>query len=144
WNDEEPSEEYSGAASEWEPATATGASEPPPSYFPDVPASSSVALVPIGHRSSALARRVVQRRTAEAWDRPDEGPTPRRAARLADRVAVVVPSGVLTAVDVAAITTRIGRSEGVGFILVDLEPSLMRLKDRVGDVSEFWSRRRFF
>src|SRR5690606_25250482 len=34
WNDEEPREEYSGAAAEWEPATATGASEPPPSYFP--------------------------------------------------------------------------------------------------------------
>jgi uncharacterized protein involved in exopolysaccharide biosynthesis len=110
--------------------------------YPDVPLSESLALVPVSARSTALARHRVPRRAVESWDGPDEGPSLRRAARLADRVAVIVSSGALSALDVAAITTRIGRVEGVGFILVDLEPAFSRLKDRIGNVAEFWSARR--
>ncbi len=110
--------------------------------YADVPLSESLALVPVSVRSTALTRYRAPRRAVESWDGPDEGPSLRRAARLADRVAVIVSSGALSAIEVAAITTRIGRADGVGFILVDLEPAFARLKDRVGNVADFWAARR--
>ncbi len=122
--------------------SAGGAAAAAAGPYPDVPLSESLALVPVGARSTALTRHRVPRRAVESWDGPDEGPSLRRAARLADRVAVIVSSGALSAIDVAAITTRIGRVDGVGFILVDLEPAFARLRDRVGNVAEFWSARR--
>ncbi|MBC7170849.1 MAG: hypothetical protein H5U40_00390 [Polyangiaceae bacterium] len=144
WND-------AVSISDYDPISATatssyaapmGAAVGAPGPYSDIPLSDSLALVPVSARSTALSRHRVPRRAVESWDGPDEGPSLRRAARLADRVAVIVSSGALSAIDVAAITTRIGRADGVGFILVDLEPTFSRLKDRVGNVGEFWSARR--
>lgn len=74
---------------------------------------------------------------ALAWNGPLSGPILRRAARLAHRVLVVVSSG-MNAIDLARLTTRLGRDTGVGYVLVNLEESYVDLEDRVGGVEEFW------
>jgi uncharacterized protein involved in exopolysaccharide biosynthesis len=144
WNDTVSVTEYDpmSSAPYSTQMSKVGAAGSAPGPYADVPISESMALVPVSSRGVAITRHRYARRDVESWDGPDEGPALRRAARLADRVAVVVPSGALSAVDIAAITTRIGRADGVGFILVDLEPSFSRLKDRVGNVADFWSTRR--
>jgi hypothetical protein len=50
---------------------------------------------------------------------------------------VVVSSGV-SAVDLARIHTRLGREQGVGYVLVNVRDAYVDLKDRVGSVEEFW------
>jgi uncharacterized protein involved in exopolysaccharide biosynthesis len=144
WNETVSVTEYDpmNAAAYAAQVAPVSAAAPSPSVYADVPLSESMALVPVSSRSTAITRHRYARRDVESWDGPDDGPALRRAARLADRVAVVVPSGALSALDVAAINTRIGRTDGVGYILVDLEPSFLRLKDRVGNVADFWSARR--
>jgi len=70
------------------------------------------------------------------------GPVPaqalRRAARLADRVLVVVTSGKHSILQMGKIKGRLGRDHGIGVLLVGLEKDLALVRDRVGDVSEFW------
>ena len=70
------------------------------------------------------------------------GPVPaqalRRAARLADRVLVVVTSGKHSILQMTKIKGRLGRDHGIGVLLVGLEKDLALVRDRVGDVSEFW------
>jgi len=75
---------------------------------------------------------------ALAWNGPLSGPVLRRAARLAHRVMVVVSSG-MSAVDLARIHTRLGRENGVGYVLVNVSDAYVDLKDRVGPVEEFWA-----
>jgi len=74
---------------------------------------------------------------ALAWNGPLSGPVLRRAARLAHRVMVVVSSG-MSVVDLARIHTRLGREQGVGYVLVNVGDAYVDLKDRVGPVEEFW------
>jgi hypothetical protein len=74
---------------------------------------------------------------ALAWNGPLSGPVLRRAARLAHRVMVVVSSG-MSVVDLARIHTRLGREDGVGYVLVNVGDAYVHLKDRVGPVEEFW------
>jgi hypothetical protein len=74
---------------------------------------------------------------ALAWNGPLSGPVLRRAARLAHRVMVVVSSG-LSVVELARIKTRLGRDEGVGYVLVNLEDAYLDTEDRVGPVEDFW------
>jgi uncharacterized protein involved in exopolysaccharide biosynthesis len=76
---------------------------------------------------------------ARAWDGPAEGQQLRRAARLADRVMVVVTSGAMTVFDLAKIPTRLGRRVGVGYVLVGVDDELAKLPDRAGPVAEFWA-----
>lgn len=73
-----------------------------------------------------------------AWAGTAHGQALRRAARLADRVAVVVTSGSLSGVELTKVSTRLGRADGIGFILVGLASDLADLPDRVGRVGEFW------
>lgn len=75
---------------------------------------------------------------ALAWNGPLSGPILRRAARLAHRVLVVVSSGT-NVVDLTRVTTRLGREEGVGYVLVNLQDKYVDLEDRVGDVEAFWA-----
>jgi len=75
---------------------------------------------------------------ALAWNGPLSGPILRRAARLAHRVLVVVSSGT-NVVDLTRVTTRLGREEGVGYVLVNLQDKYVDLEDRVGDVEAFWT-----
>jgi len=74
---------------------------------------------------------------ALAWNGPLDGPVLRRAARLAHRVLVVVSSGV-NVLELTRVKTRLGREEGVGYALVNLEGHYTDLEDRVGDVEGFW------
>lgn len=71
------------------------------------------------------------------------GPVPaqalRRAARLADRVLVVVASGAHSLFQLTKIRGRLGRDEGIGVLLVGLEKDYALVRDRVGDVDDFWS-----
>lgn len=70
------------------------------------------------------------------------GPVPaqalRRAARLADRVLVVVSSGRHSVTQLMKIRSRLGRDHGIGLLLVGLDRDFAMVRDRVGDVSEFW------
>lgn len=115
---------------------------PPPGPYP-------ISRVPAG--STALARRpsappvepvrLVQRPfhlRLEAWDGPQEGQALRRAARLADRVIVLVRSGATSIPRLNAIGNRLGRGEGVGYIVVGLAHEHRTLPDRAGDVASFW------
>jgi uncharacterized protein involved in exopolysaccharide biosynthesis len=95
-------------------------------------------------QSVALARRAStdsQLAVAQAWDGPPEGPSLRRAARLADRVVVVMASGSLSVFEVMQLRSRLGRNNGIGLLLVGLNPELVKLPDRVGEVDRFWSER---
>lgn len=72
------------------------------------------------------------------WDGPEEGPAIRRAARLADRVLVVVPSARTSVMTLLDVGSRLGRRRGVGFVVVDLDPGLSHLPDRSGNPEDFW------
>jgi hypothetical protein len=91
---------------------------------------------------SALARRSNDAITvAQAWDGPPHGPSLRRASRLADRVLVVVAAGTMSVTEVAQLRSRLGRSTGIGVLLVGLNPDFVKLPDRVGEVDRFWEER---
>ena len=105
--------------------------------------------------STALVRRVspsrrepdrLERRTGgamfqlelEAWNGPYEGQVLRRAARLADRVLVLIRSGAMPAIRLNGIQHRLGRRDGIGYIVVGLPDELGGVPDRAGDVAGFW------
>jgi uncharacterized protein involved in exopolysaccharide biosynthesis len=70
------------------------------------------------------------------------GPVPaqalRRAARLADRVMVVVASGKHSIFQLMKIKGRLGREQGIGVLLVGLDKDYAMVRDRVGDIERFW------
>ncbi len=76
-----------------------------------------------------------------AWTGPSEGQALRRAARLADRVLVVVASDEMRADELARTKARLGRRVGVGFVLVATSDEIARLPDRAGPIEEFWEGR---
>ncbi len=104
------------------------------------PPSGSTALAtrpsipPLALRTQTSRERV----TLEAWDGPLEGQALRRAARLADRVLVLIRCGGPSAIELKSMKSRLGRDDGVGYIVLGLAPHLRGLPDRAGDVSEFW------
>lgn len=79
-----------------------------------------------------------ERLICTAWSGASEGPALRRAARLADRVLVVVTSNTLRAIELSQMKARLGRSEAVGYVLVGVSDEVARLPDRAGDVRAFW------
>jgi uncharacterized protein involved in exopolysaccharide biosynthesis len=115
---------------------------PPPSGpYPISRSSPSSALTtsPSVRPVEVLPTRLVKDRVnLEAWDPPYEGQTLRRAARLADRVVVLVHSGALSAPQLNRTHQRLGREGGIGYVVVGLPDELSSLPDRVGDVAEFW------
>ena len=74
---------------------------------------------------------------AMAWNGPLSGPVLRRAARLAHRVIVVVSSGA-SAVELTRVQARLGRGDGVGYVLINSEDRYAEHHDRVGPVDQFW------
>ncbi len=70
------------------------------------------------------------------------GPVPaqalRRAARLADRVLVVVYSGKHDIFQLMKIRGRLGRDSGIGLLLVGLDKEFAMVRDRVGSIERFW------
>lgn len=116
---------------------------PPPSGpYPITRSSPSTALAT---RPSARPLEVVraepgvERLDVEAWTGPFEGQALRRAARLADRVLVLVRSGATSALTLQKIRHRLGRERGIGFVVVELPEELTHLADRAGDVGGFWA-----
>ena len=90
---------------------------------------------------TALIRRGSESLTiAQAWDGPPHGPSLRRASRLADRVLVVVAAGTMSCTEVSQLRSRLGRSNGIGVLLVGLNPEFVKLPDRVGEVAAFWEQ----
>lgn len=75
----------------------------------------------------------------EAWEGADFGPGLRRAARLADRVCVLIPAGASSGIELRQLVTKLGRQDGVGFIVVGLSDDYANLPDRVGPVEAFWA-----
>ena len=131
----------------------------PPLYTPAPPPSGPYPIGgsagPSVGTSTALVRRVspvrgepdrLERRTGgamfqlelEAWSGPYEGQVLRRAARLADRVLVLVRSGAMPAMRLNGMQHRLGRTDGIGYIVVGLPDELGGLPDRAGDVAGFW------
>ncbi|MCB9599817.1 MAG: hypothetical protein H6720_05615 [Sandaracinus sp.] len=74
----------------------------------------------------------------EAWEGPDQGPALRRAARLADRVCVLVPAG-MSCMTLRQVPNRLGRDHGIGYVLIGVAEENASLEDRVGPVAAFWS-----
>lgn len=79
---------------------------------------------------------------ALAWNGPLVGPTLRRAARLADRVIILVRDGALTPSDLANLQVRLGREDAIGFLIVGVDTEEANRRDRVGHVAEFWTSRK--
>jgi hypothetical protein len=75
----------------------------------------------------------------QAWDGTLEGQALRRAARLADRVIVLVRADTMSALNIHHIRRRLGRDQGIGFLVLDLPEEYHGLPDRVGDVTRFWA-----
>jgi hypothetical protein len=73
-----------------------------------------------------------------AWLGDVDGPALRRAARVVDRVIVLISSGALTFSGVAELRTRLGRSSGVALVVLGLNPTLLKLPDQSGEVGRFW------
>lgn len=76
------------------------------------------------------------------WEGDLNGPALRRAARLADRVCVVVKAGDTSAIELKKVKTRLGREKGIGYILVNVDEPYASLPDRVGPVELFWTSTR--
>ncbi|MCB9604176.1 MAG: hypothetical protein H6720_27955 [Sandaracinus sp.] len=78
----------------------------------------------------------------EAWEAGDSGPALRRAARLADRVCVLVPANLTSAFVLKQFRTALGRDDGVGFVVVGVDDAYISRGDRVGPVDVFWATMR--
>jgi uncharacterized protein involved in exopolysaccharide biosynthesis len=118
---------------------------PPPSGpYPISRATPSTALAT---RPSSGPLQVVsplhhtKRMKPEAWDGAFEGQALRRAARLADRILVLVHSGSVSALQLNRTRQRLGREDGLGYIVVGITDELSSLPDRMGDVAGFWGVR---
>jgi uncharacterized protein involved in exopolysaccharide biosynthesis len=130
-------------ASESVPAWHAPLQTPPPSgpYPIGGSGAQSVALV---RRPSAPPSNAIRLASPggelrlEAWDGPYESQSLRRAARIADRVLVIVRSGAMSAPRLNGIQNRVGRQEGIGYVVVGLPNELNSLPDRVGNVAAFW------
>jgi uncharacterized protein involved in exopolysaccharide biosynthesis len=84
----------------------------------------------------------LQRLITTPWESSLSSPGLRRQARLADRVLVIVPSGAITVPELRDLRLRLGREEGVGFVVAGTTPELAKLPDRCGPVEEFWAATR--
>lgn len=109
---------------------------PPTADASGAPVSESEALVAIHRQGTALA--VYPNEGTHAWLGATDGPALRRAARMADRVIVLLTSGAEVFTSVAGLRTRLGRDTGVGVVLIGLSTELLKLPDRVGNVEGFW------
>lgn len=63
----------------------------------------------------------------------------RRAAREASRVLVLVESGRCSGLELSSLRARLGRTDGLGLVLLGLGAELEALPDREGDVAGFWA-----
>jgi len=145
---------FTRGAPEGDSIVREAVSEPTPIYTPPstgpypiggAPAASPASSSAASSRSTALALRPVKlaRRDPlleiQAWDGSFEGQALRRAARLADRVIVLVRANTVSALGIHDVRRRLGRDTGIGFLVLDLSEEYQGLPDRVGDVTRFWA-----
>ena len=122
---------------------------PPPTAANDTSAPNTGSHAIVSYRPQELAEPPTHlevdgqsRLRIECWDGPLQGPQLRRAARLADRVCVVVSAGQSSSIEVAKTGSRLGRQNGIGYLLVNLDAPYADLLDRIGRVDEFWASSR--
>lgn len=114
---------------------------PTPGGYPSLPPSTlrgSEIVLDQGARAHHVPLEAAPPFQVEAWEGPEQGPALRRAARLADRVCVLVPAG-MSALTLRQVPARLGRDEGIGYVLVDVAEEHASLEDRVGPVPAFWT-----
>jgi uncharacterized protein involved in exopolysaccharide biosynthesis len=131
------------SATEAAPAERAPLQTPPPSGPYPIGGSSSHSLALVRRPSVSPSEAIRLTSPAgqlrlEAWDGPYESQALRRAARIADRVVVLVRSCAMSAAKLNGIRRRVGRERGIGYIVVGLPEELHTLPDRVGDVAAFW------
>lgn len=97
------------------------------------------AAAPYGVLHSQPVASSKERLIATAWDGPLSGQQLRRAARLADRVLVIAPSGAISATQLSEIGSRLGRTDAVGYAVVGIADEYSALPDRAGPIEEFWA-----
>lgn len=131
---------------DWFDTTVVGGSpfddvvDGPLSLPPDIP-NGSFALATTTTRAHHDVHIEATPLRVEAWEGADFGPGLRRAARLADRVCVLVSVGDTSGLELRQLAAKLGRTDGVGFIVVGLEDAYAGLPDRVGAVEAFWTTR---
>jgi uncharacterized protein involved in exopolysaccharide biosynthesis len=126
--------EVGGPMGSARPTAPDGAGQP--SNFSSGPVSSSEALVPLPRQPAGGLSYPAE--GTHAWLGAADGPALRRAARMADRVIVLLSSGGESFTSIAGLRTRLGRDSGVGLVLLGLSTELLKLPDRVGNVDGFW------
>ncbi|UJR80849.1 hypothetical protein [Sandaracinus amylolyticus] len=111
---------------------------------PEVGRATILDARPPKHRAidATESRAPHEQAVALAWTGAMEGPTLRRAARLADRVIVLVREGTLSPADLVKLQVRLGREDAIGFLVVGADEESAKGPDRVGPVAEFWTTRK--
>ncbi|MBX3247184.1 MAG: hypothetical protein KF901_08390 [Myxococcales bacterium] len=132
-------------SNDWVDTTVVGGSpfdEPDlraPSLPPDAGGYGHHHAIALAGRTHHVDQLVAPELQVEAWEGADSGPALRRAARLADRVCVIVPANVTSALELKDVKTRLGRTRGVGYVLIDVADEYAEQDDRVGPVEAFWA-----
>jgi hypothetical protein len=98
------------------------------------------ASVPAGPDDGLDVRQKSLPNSVRAWLGEVDGPSLRRAVRVADRVIVLITSGAMSPGDVRNLRTRLGRTSGVGIVVLGLNTTLVKLPDQSGEVARYWSR----
>ncbi len=134
--------------SDWFDTTVVGGSlfdGPVEQEYPSLPAPGSNAIAPydpggglgaVQHQLDPVGVPMSMR--VEAWEGATAGPALRRAARLADRVCVIVRAQQTSGMLLKKLHSRLGRADGVGIVLVNVADQYADLPDRVGPVERFW------
>jgi uncharacterized protein involved in exopolysaccharide biosynthesis len=73
------------------------------------------------------------------WERKTDGAAFRRTVREANWVLVTIRSGAHSIPRLSSLPTQLGRIDGVGIVVVGLDPNLEGCADRAGPVDDFWS-----
>lgn len=125
------------------PPPGAGANYTPP-YSPGRPGHGSALAVspPVPYPARPQTGGMALEAQFLPWKGALDGPQLRGAARQVDRVLVVIPAGKLSAPDLAAFRTQIGRDDGVGYVVVGMPEHLAHLADRSGPFEIFWLSQR--
>lgn len=104
------------------------------------PASTAIEQGPISNQERMAFEGLET--TYAAWTGPISGPALRGAARTADRIMVAVSSGKVSLLPLIRLSSRLGRSDGIGLLLLGQDKTHRDLPDRVGPLKDFWNFKR--
>ncbi len=124
------------------PSLPPGSIEPEDSGRPTAMVPFKPHALAQAHRAHHIDMQSPMQMKVGIWEGDLSGPALRRAARLADRVCVVVKAQDTSAFELKKVTTRLGREHGIGYILVNIDEPYASLPDRVGPVEHFWASTR--